>query len=321
MGHYIPLNYDQLNLIEGTRIPSAVKNTNNRSFWYWERSLFQRACSVIIPEDLPAEWEGTTKDFLYYCLFASGRVVIWKSNEFGTVFQPCTISGRDFYYQPTKALVNNPLITSRDGLAGGIELELGKDGQLLKLTPDYSGIWDIISFYAEKLSLLDNAINLSIINGKFSFILGARNKVAGNAIKKMLDKINAGEPAVVYDVKLLNDPTDKDSPFQLLDLGNVKEKYLTTMQLQDLQTLINNFDAEIGIPTVPYAKKERMVSTEAQSRIIDSTSRSQVWVDCLNSSAEKVSALFPDINLRFKLRYDPKEQEVNDGENNPDRDV
>ena len=321
MGHYIPLNYDQLNLIEGTHFPSAIKNINNRSFWYWERSLFQRACSVIVPEDLPDDWEGTIKDFLYYCLFASGFVTVFNDAEFGKVFQPCTLSGRDFYYQPTRCIVNNPLITNRKGISGGIELKIGSDCELIKLTPDYSGIWDIISFYAEKLSLLDNAINMSIINGKFSFILGARNKVAGNAIKKMLDKINAGEPAVVYDVKLLNDPTDKDSPFQLLDFGNVKEKYLTTMQLQDLQTLINNFDAEIGIPTVPYAKKERMVSDEAQSRIIDSTSRSQVWVDCLNSSCEKVSALFPEIQLRFKLRYDPKEQEVTDGKDNPDRDV
>ena len=316
--HYSPLNWEKLNLIEGRVLPSVVKNTNNASFVFWERSLFQRAASNIVPERMPEEWKGSVKDFLYYCLMASGRVAVWHSPEFGDTFQPCTLSGYDWYYNPTEALINNPLLTE----AGGTRLKIGMECEILKLTPDYSGIWDIISYYAEKLSLLDNAINMSIINGKFSFLLGARNKVAGQAIKKMLDKINAGEPAVVYDLKLVNDQTDKESPFQLLDLGNIKEKYLTTMQLQDFQTLINNFDAEIGIPTVPYAKKERMVTDEAQSRQLDATSRCQVWVDCLNSSADQIRRLYPTIDLKFRMRYDPEEGADNvTGEDNPDRDV
>lgn len=321
MSHYIPFNYDKLNLIEGTVIPSSIKNCNNRSFWFWERALFQRACSVIIPEDLPEDWNGTVKDFLYYCLFAEGYVIIFNNAKVGDVFQPGTLSERDFYYQPRFALINNPILDDLIGQPEGLKLEIGKECQILKLTPDFAGIWDIISYYAEKLSLLDNAINMSLVNGKFAWILGARNKVAGQAIKKIIDKVNAGEPAVVYDLKLTNDQTDKDTPFQMLDFGDVKNKYLTTMQLQDMQTLLNNFDAEVGIPTVPYAKKERMVQSEADSRIIDSTSRAQVWVDCLNASAEKVTQLYPNIRLRFKLRHDPEEMEVNNGENNADRDV
>lgn len=321
MSHYIPFNYDKLNLIEGTVIPSSIKNCNNRSFWFWERALFQRACSVIIPEDLPADWNGTVKDFLYYCLFAEGYVIVFNNAKVGDVFQPGTLSERDFYYQPRFALINNPILDDLIGQPEGLKLEIGKECQILKLTPDFAGIWDIISYYAEKLSLLDNAINMSLVNGKFAWILGARNKVAGQAIKKIIDKVNAGEPAVVYDLKLTNDQTDKDTPFQMLDFGDVKNKYLTTMQLQDMQTLLNNFDAEVGIPTVPYAKKERMVQSEAESRVIDSTSRAQVWVDCLNASAEKVSQLYPNIKLRFKLRHDPEEMEVNNGEDNTDRDV
>ena len=319
MSHYIPFNYDKLNLIEGTIIPSTVKNINNKSFWFWERALFQRACSVIIPENLPEDWNGTVRDFLYYCLFAEGYVIVFNDARVGYVFQPGTLSERDFYYQPRYALVNNPILMDMIGKPEGLRLEIGKECQILKLTPDFAGIWDIISYYAEKLSLLDNAINISLVNGKFAWILGARNKVAGSAIKKIMDKVNAGEPAVVYDLKLTNDATDKDTPFQLLDFGNVKDKYLTTMQLQDMQTLLNNFDAEVGIPTIPYAKKERMVQSEANSRIIDSTSRAQVWVDCLNASAENITKLYPNITLRFKLRHDPEEMEGDNGEDNADR--
>lgn len=300
---YTPLNYDQINALAGSYNPSPVKAYNNKTFAYWERSLFQRACSVVVSE-LPEDWTGTVKDFLYYCLFRFGYLPIFERPEVGFTFQPAGLSGYDWYYQPTTAIVSNPLLTE------SLELKIGKDCELLKLTPDFMGVWDIISYYAEKLSTLDNAINMSLINNKFAFILGARNKVAGQALKKMLDKINKGEPAVIYDMKLLNDPTDKEEPFQVWERkGSLKESYLTTEQLQDFQTIINSFDAEIGIPTIPYQKKERMVTSEADSRQNDSKARATIWIECLQSSADKVKKLYPDITLNFKLRYEQEEED------------
>lgn len=314
-GTYIPLNYDKLNAIEGCYIPSAVKYRNNATYAYWERSLFQRACSVIVSE-LPDAWTGSVKDFLYYCLFRFGYVPVWRSAEYGDTFQPATLKGYNWYYQPTSALVCNPL------LAGSLELEIGKECEILKLTPDYRGIWDIISYYAEKLATLDNAINMSLINNKFAFMWGARNKVAGQALKKMLDKVNKGEPAVIYDMKLLNDQTDKTEPFQILERSNLKNSYLTTDQLKDFQTILNNFDNEVGIPTIPYEKKERMVASEAESRQMDSQSRATIWLECLNSSADRIKELYPDIKLEFKLRYDPEEVSTDERQQiNTDRNV
>lgn len=303
---YLPFNYEQINVAAGTYNPSPVKAFNNKTFAFWERALFQRATSVIKSE-LPDDWDGTIKDFFYYCLFRFGYVCIWDSAQFGLSFQPCNLSGYDFYYQPTKAIIANPLLPE------SLNLAIGSECEILKLTPDFLGVWDIISYYAEKLSTLDNAINMSLINNKFAFILGARNKVAGQALKKMLDKINKGEPAVIYDMKLLNDPTDKEEPFQVWERKNsLKDSYLTTDQLKDFQTILNNFDCEIGIPTIPYEKKERMVTEEAKSRQLDAQSRSTIWLECLTSSADRVKKLYPDIKLDFELRYDPEEMEAED---------
>lgn len=312
---YIPLNYDHINAIEGSYQPSVVKYRNNQAFDFWIRSLFQRACSVVEAE-LPEEWTGSVKDFLYYCLFRFGYVPVWYSAEYGYTFQPGNLSGYNWYYQPTTALIANPLLKQP------LELEIGKDCEILKLTPDYRGIWDVICYYAEKLSLLDSAINMSLINNKYAFFLGARNKVAGQALKKMLDLIHKGEPAVVYDMKLLNDPTDKVEPFQVWERSNLKNNYLTTDQLKDFQTLINNFDAEVGIPTIPYEKKERMVASEADSRQIDSQSRATIWIETLNSSADAIKKIYPDINLSFKLRYEAKEVDADEPrDNDADRTV
>ena len=278
-----------------------VKSFNNRTFAYWERSLFQRACSVM-EFDLPEDWDGSIRDFFYFCLFKYGFVAISKNDEYGYFFQPCALNGYNFYYQPVEAIISNPKMHKT--------LQIGKECELLKLTPDYMGIWDIICYYAEKLSVLDNAINMSLINNKFAFLLGARNKTAGEALKKMLDKINKGEPAVIYDLKLLNDPTDKEQPFQEWRRDDLKNSYLTTDQLKDFQTILNNFDTEVGIPTIPYEKKERMVTSEAESRIIDSTSRSIVWLETLLSSIDNIKDLYPDIRLDVSLRYKEDEQNV-----------
>lgn len=305
---YIPLNYNQINIAENAFIPSMVKNRNNRTYSFWERALFQRACSTII-FDVPEEWSGSRRDFLYWVVFRCGYAVVFETPELGKVFSYGGLSGFDFYYQPTTAIIANP------ALKHSLELKIGTDCELIKLTPDYMGIWDIIGYYAEKLSILDNAINLSIINNKFAYILGAKNKAAAETLKKLFDRVNRGEPAVFVDSKIADDPATKDTPFQYWGREHLKESYITTDQLNDFNTLINNFDAEIGIPSLPYQKKERLVASEAESRIIDSTSRSVIWFDTLTESIDKVNKMF-DLGLSVKLRYDPEEMqaesEVND---------
>ena len=83
-------------------------------------------------------------------------------------------------------------------------------------------------------------------------------------------------------------------------------------------TILNQFDNEIGIPTVPYQKKERMVTSEADSKIIDATARSVVWRDCLVSCCKVINKMF-GVDLKPTLRYDPDKedntsQEVNNNE-------
>lgn len=313
--NYIPLNYGQLSVLQGSTNPSQVKSYNNKTFAFWQRALFQRACSVLNFE-LPEEWGGSIKDFWYYCLFRFGYVGIFSTPQNGLIFQPGNLSGYDIWYQPTTFKIANPALKNPK------DLTINKDCALCKLTPDYMGTFDIIDYYAEKLSTLDGAINMSIINNKFAYILGARNKAAAEALKKIFDKVNKGEPTVIFDTKLLNDPQDKDIPFQFLERGSLKNGYITSDQLMDFQTLLNMFDTEIGIPSVPYQKKERMVTDEANSKQIDSTSRSTVWLETCQESLKKVNEMFNTnitVELRYDVELDPDTPEVG-GENNGNTD-
>lgn len=306
---YIPFNYEQINTAAGLYNPSPVKAYNNYSFAFWERALFQRALSVL-EIDLPEEWNGSIKDLFNYCLYKFGYVAVFNRDEYGTIFQPCGLSGYDLFYRPTRALISNP------ALNGSLDLEIGRECEILKLTPDYMGIWDIITYYAAKLSELDCAIDISLVNNKFAFLIAAKNKPAASAIKKMLDKINSGQPAVVYDVKVHPDDLADGEPWSVWERGNLKESYLTTDQLADFRTLLHNFDTEVGIKTIPIEKKERMITDEATSLQADTVSRSSVWLETFNESAIAVNEMF-GLNIRARRNEEVADNELK--QDNSDR--
>ena len=147
-------------------------------------------------------------------------------------------------------------------------------------------------------------MNASLINSKLAYIVSASTKQAAQAVKKLFDQINSGEPAAFYDKNILRDPVTKETPFDIVrTTDNMSKVYLTSDQLRDLQTIRSCFDAEIGIPSLPYQKKERLVTDEANMRRYDSQARALVWLETLQSSIKKIKDLYPDINLSVKLHY------------------
>lgn len=305
---YTPLNYDKINLLSGTTTPSVVHNCDNETYKYWERSLFQRAISVIKIENLPEMWRGSVKDFLYYCLFRYGYVATFNNIRFGKSFQPCGLSGYDFYYQPTKAIVSNPKLK--------VDLTIHRDCEILKLTPDYRGIWDIIQRYAVKLATIDPALNMAFINSKYAVIMGASTKAGAKFLEKMNDKINRGDPAVIFDTSILlpKDPVSKEDCITDYSRKDIRSTYIGSELLQDFETVLHEFDTEIGIPTLPYQKKERMVTDEANSKMIDATSRSLVWVDTMNECFELINPMLKT-NMKAVHNYtEPEETGVLENE-------
>lgn len=299
---YTPLNYDKINAIAGHYSPALVKSYNNMQFNYWERALYQRIASVIKVEGLPDEWTGSRRDFFFYCLLRFGFVGIFKDLTYGLAFQPGTLYGYDFYYQPTEFIVANPKLNRR--------FKLGDEAELLKLSPDFRGCFDIIVYFAEKLASLDGAISQSIINSRFAYMIAAKNKASAEALKQIFDKINSGEPLAIFDKSMVlpDDPSGNDpQPFQFLERTMSDKAYLTPLQLADMATVLENFDAEIGIPSTPNSnKKERMVVDEANMRKVDSTARATTWVECLNDCAGRVNKMF-GTDLNFYLRFDEVE--------------
>ncbi len=304
MFSWLPLNYEKLNLNTAVYTPNTVY-FNSRSYAYWCRSLFERIKSVIDIDGLPESIAGDhgAVDLLYYVIILNGYVAFTdKIENYGLIFQPCTISGYSIYYAPTNILISNPAIRTLPK-----QLVIGKDCELLKITADFHGLNDIIIRYAEKLSNIDNAIDQAINNSKLAYVGYGKNKAGVEALKLIMDKIQSGEPTVYMKDKPLPDikqGTDtSESPVNFVPVIDVKANYVLSDLIADQQSILRNFDTEIGIPSVPYQKKERMVSDEANSQRIDSQARANEWIENLNSSAALVNALY-GTNISAKLHFD-----------------
>ena len=282
------------NFFSGVQAPNAVLKKNSAAYSFWIRALYQRLCSTI-EFGLPDEWQRA-RDYFEACLFCRGFLTVFETDEFGKVFQDATLSGYDFYWQPRKTLVTNPLLN------GSLELEIGKDCELIKLTNDFQGVLDIVARYAEKLALMDGATDMNIINSKFGYLLTAKNKMASAALKMAYDKMQRNEPLVILD-KSVVEGVGEDSPFELINRESIKNSYLVTDLIADTKTLLDSFDTEIGIKNLGVGeKRERMISAEVESRQTDASARVSLWDECLSNSIKKVNEHF-NLNITYKFRF------------------
>ena len=292
--NYAPYSYQEINAIDGTYTPSETHDADDYTYWYWFRSLFQRAASTL-EFDFPEKFTAEEKDFFYYCLLKYGFVCVFNSDTFGLSFNPCTVYGFDLYYQPTNAIVTNP------ALIESLDLKIHEDCELIKLTPDYLCVFDVIDYYATKLANMSCSIDMTVENSKTAFVLAGKTKSSIQTLKKIVDKISKGVTTIVADARVTT-PREDVEPFTWLT-RNAKDSYVGTDLLQDMQTVLNMFDREIGIPTIPYQKKERMVEFESKSAMIDSSSRLSTWIRTLEASLESVNKMF-DTSFSVEARID-----------------
>ena len=309
---FYPLNYEKINLYQGTFTPSD-KYSDSLAFGFWCRALYQRALSVFDFENLPKNFSRQEIDLLYYLLYVNGFCGSFDTADYGVIINPVSPGdGFNIFFAPDAFLVNNPRLNEYDKKEFkiyqlgdkekyGSEFNSEEYGVIINMSPDFIGMWDIIIYYAEKLANMSAALDMNIENSKLAYVIGANSKSGTNFLKKCFDKIRAGATAIIFDSRIT--PTEEFSTLETFQRDNLKSSYMVTDFNQDIQTLINQFDAEIGIVNVPYEKKERMTSFEAQSKQSDGIARACLWKDCLQRSFDEFNELF-DQNVQVVYNYE-----------------
>ena len=207
---------------------------------------------------------------------------------------------RDVFYQPAGIVVTNPAFKNNRTY----ERRLGIDAELIKMTPDYHGIADIIGYFADQLALTAEALGVNTLNTKTSMVFASENKTAAETFKKMMDQINSGNPAVFIDEHLYND--DGSEKWKLF-IADLKSMYISPDLISSMARIEAQFDAYIGLPNLAgMEKKERMISDEVNMNNVSTYSRAEIWKQNIDDSIRKVNDMF-GLSLKCSWKHTPED--------------
>lgn len=295
----IPMDFEGLNQYNSTRsVAGRVQNDLNTQFYM--RALWQRAIAGT-KFRLPKSWRRA-KRYFKNVLFSLGYIGVIDTPKYGVIPQICGFSGYGLFLQPTTMLVNQPLVQ--------FEGTIGENCEIIHLCGDFRGIWDIVEHYGIRLSVAITSVDCALINERVSLLAAGKNKAASETLKYLFERISAGEPFSVYDQKTLKTDglTDEDPIWTFSQ--DVASQYVSDKLLADIDTILMQFDKEIGIAAVGE-KKERMLTDEIAIQNEDACARSSTWFENLSDSFDLVNDLFPELKLSFTMKYGGESYEYN----------
>lgn len=279
----------QIELLESIKVPNVYWAKKSLVYKYYFRKLLHMIDSCLKWKNLPKNW---SEDFFKLCLWAFGYVAAFQSPKYGDpdanniAFQPASISGFDFYYRPTRAIVANPLYTK--------EFDIGRNCEMIRLTPNYDGgVFDIIDHYATMLAECDEGILMGLKAAKTPLILTAANQAQAETLKRVWDSVQEGKELVIYDnIKQFEEIIPQEEPFSSF-IQDFKQSYVVDKLLENYQTILEQFMEEIGMPVPVVDKKAHSLNLEGQMQVeAAQNSRLECWISNLTESLEFVNEHF-----------------------------
>ena len=287
---------------DGVPCGTFQKSFSTDALNYWERSFFQRCRSIIEFDGLPeagAGQIGWDYDAFMYQLFRMGYAVVFRSKKYGMVVQPGTPTGYGLQYQPRGMNITTQFFNF------GRPLEIGTECGVIKLTPDYRGIWDIITKYAVEMQHAEVAIRQSALNARFAYGAFAKDDNQKRSLELLFQRLANGEPGIIVNTELKR-PVDAKStdggayelPIMQID-RDLSKNFILPELMEFRRTILMDFYRELGIKVQPD-KKERLNVNESQSADAETFNRREVWRICLEKSLDEVNRMY-GTNITFKI--------------------
>lgn len=286
-----PIFYDYANAATASVNPNQVHAQNVQLTNYFRRYLLQKVISVF-KWNLPKNWN---RDYFLYVLYCWGRVAVIQTDKFGVIPQGCDLRGYNVFYQPTNAIITNPL------LKGLREPEIGTECVLLKLQPDYGTVMDLVNYYAELMALCSVGVSVNLLNTKLAYVFGAKNKAAAKSFERLYDEVASGKPLVVMDKALQND--DGTSGWDTFS-QNLGQNYIADRILSDMRKIEAMFDTDIGLPNANTDKRERLITDEVNANNAETYTRCALWLESLKQGCADVKSMF-GVDVSVDWRVDP----------------
>lgn len=287
----MPIYYDYENLYDSQFRPFGMTARNTGLSLFFDRYLFQKLFSVY-DFTIPDGWDP---DYFRYTLFVMGYTIVFNTDRFGIINNHGALYGRNVYYRPTRALVTNPALRG-----SSVQLDIGGNCQLIKLTPDYRGAYDVVSTFSDLMAQILESMATNMVNTKLAFVFMSDNKAAAESFKVMFSDIASGQPAVFPDKRLF----DADGNPQWVQFNqNLKNTFLGNDLLTFMAGIESMFLTFIGIDNVNYEKRERLTNDEVNANNQNTKAIARVWLESMQKSMKKVNEMF-GTNCSVKLAED-----------------
>ena len=289
-----PYSYNQINEYNSVISPSTVHVKNTGLAQFFKRYLLQEAISRY-KFTLPERW-----DFNYFTsvLFVIGFIFGFdKEPKYGLIPQHGFLGGFNVQYQPYYATISNPLFEN-----GLYRLIIGEECSIIKLQPDFCGLYDIVDYYGDLMALTAETVGVNVLNSKMSFVFASTNKAIAESFKKLYDNFASGEPASFADSKLF----DEEGNLRVsLMLQNVGQNFIADKLLDCLGVIRNKFLTDIGIPNANTDKRERLNETEVNSNNIETASKAYLWLETMKEGFKKTRELFGLSESELYVEWSP----------------
>lgn len=273
--------------------PKAVEGLNNTTYFYYQDKLLKMIYSIFDFKNLPDSWD---KSYLLSNLYLYGLLIV-TDTSIGTLPLVSGYSGVNVYGYPTDFNINNVVLGNLTGKIGidGLPIYFGMTG-VINGNFKYNTMIPLIQHYASLLAECDGSLQTTLINSRVAQIFEASSNAQMKTMEKVYDKISQGKPAVFI-------RKNGDEPFEHALFNNVKQTYIGNDLLTTKQSIINEFKSEIGFKAVNGAKKERLVSGEAEYNSSERYGNIYYWKDTLDKCFKAINKKY---NFNITVEFNDK---------------
>ena len=161
------------------------------------------------------------------------------------------------------------------------------------------------------LKVMDEGV--SALKDAFFSLFSWKDFVTGGGEDTYVSNIDASGDIFTYDtvgkgVKKVVYFNQTEEPWDYF-VNNLRQNYIAGDVLDTLRRLEELFCTEVGIPSARSDKKERMISSEAESNDVETSTRMEMWLDGWKKSCDDVKKMF-GVEVSVNWRHNPNKKSV-----------
>lgn len=258
-------------------------SSNVAQQYFFELLAMVQGCYKF--DNLPETFSEDIMKLVFIC----APLAAFDTSTQGIYCLPCSFTGYDINYSPTKAIISNPVLKTR-------EFTIGKDCELFyidKTGSYFDSLADVLTRYAVRLAMIDASVDVNLMNSRVAQVFKASNRAQLLSLKRMYDDISRGHPAV-----FMRKGIDDDSEWALFN--NVKNTYIVNDLLMSKRTIIQEFLTYIGINSANIDKRERLNTDEVHANDGERLAHCETWLHHMQECAKKINSRFStDIKIEY----------------------